>query len=205
MKQYFVRTLLLAMSILLMGCGGGGNENASTGTVALAISGTPTPSVRQGEAFQFTPTTLGTGLTFSIQNKPDWMSFDSTSGQLSGTPTSADVGVYTDIRISVTNGDIRATLGDFNITVKSASVILSWTAPTTRADGTVLDMTEIGGYKVYTGSSVTDLTLVANVSDPYTMKYEFNALGEGIHYFAVSAYNTSGVESSMSVVVSKTI
>ncbi len=205
MRQYFVRTLLLAMSISLIGCGGGGNENTSTGSVALAISGSPTPSVKQGEAFQFTPATLGTGLNFSIQNKPDWMSFDSTSGQLSGIPTSADVGVYTGIRISVTNGDTTATLGDFNITVKSASVILSWAAPVSRADGAAIDMTEIGGYKVYTGSSATDLTLVANVSDPYTMKYEFNALGEGIHYFAVSAYSTSGVESSMSVVVRKTI
>ncbi len=212
MKKHFVGTLLLAMIIFITGCGGGSDKN-TTGVVersntAPTISGTPVLSVKQGEAFQFTPTSVDADnddLAFSIRNKPEWMSFDPKSGKLFGTPTKDDVGFYAEIKISVTDGDVSASLDGFGVTVKSTSATLSWTAPTTRTDGTPLAMDEIGGYKVYMGASATDLSLVANVSDPYTMEYEINNLDEGTYYFAVSTYSKSDVESDISVVVSKTI
>ncbi len=42
-------------------------------------------------------------LTFEIANKPDWATFDTTTGVLSGTPTDADVGSYGRVRISVSD------------------------------------------------------------------------------------------------------
>src|SRR5690606_31659378 len=59
------------------------------------ISGTPEISVHQDSPYSFVPTVVdvdGDALTFSIQNKPDWADFDTTTGELSGTPTFEDVG-----------------------------------------------------------------------------------------------------------------
>ncbi|MDN3389422.1 Ig-like domain-containing protein, partial [Pseudoalteromonas sp. APC 4017] len=84
------------------------------------ISGTPTLSVSEKTAYSFTPTavdTEGDSLTFSITNKPSWLSFDSTSGTLSGTATNADVGVHNNIVISVSDGMDTVSLPAFNLTV----------------------------------------------------------------------------------------
>jgi len=112
------------------------------------------------------------------------------------------------IAISLTGcggGDKKDPDGFVENTVPAGRAALSWVAPTTRTDGSPLAMDEIGGYKVYMGSSATDLVLIADVSDPYTMEYEINSLDEGTYYFAISTYSMSGVESDISAVVSKTI
>jgi hypothetical protein len=51
-------------------------------------------------------------LTLSMTNKPAWASFDLQTGELSGTPVDADVGIYNDISITVTDnhGASAATL-----------------------------------------------------------------------------------------------
>ena len=49
----------------------------------------------------------------------------------------------------------------------SNSASLSWIAPVARTDGEALSMTDIGGYRVYAGSSPEELNLVAEISDPY--------------------------------------
>jgi len=89
--------------------------------------------------------------------------------------------------------------------VKVGSASLSWVAPTTKIDSTSLSMSEVGGYKVYVGSSESTLVLYADISDPYQMEYVVESLNAGTHYFAVTAYSLSGAESDFSSVVSKTI
>ena len=91
--------------------------------VALTISGTPATSVAVGSVYSFTPTvsdSTGKQLHFSIQNAPLWATFAS-SGQLSGTPSSADVGTYPNIVISVMNGNTRAQLPAFSLSVMAAT------------------------------------------------------------------------------------
>jgi len=96
--------------------------------------------------------------------------------------------------------------GQTSITgVKVGSASLSWAAPTTKIDSTSLSMSEVGGYKVYVGSSESTLVLYADISDPYQMEYVVESLNAGTHYFAVTAYSLSGAESDFSSVVSKTI
>ncbi len=88
------------------------------------ITGTPPTSVVQGSAYSFTPTAsdpAGTALTFSIQNRPSWANFDTGSGQLSGTPTAANLGSYPNIVISVSDGTLSASLPAFKITVSAAT------------------------------------------------------------------------------------
>ncbi len=82
---------------------------------------------------------------------------------------------------------------------------LSWVAPSTRVDDTVLPMSEIGGYKVYMGTSADELVLYQDISDPYQMELVVDDLTTGTYYFAVTAYNQYGAESDFSVIASKSI
>jgi len=82
------------------------------------------------------------------------------------------------------------------------TVTLSWVPPVTDINGAPL--TDIGGYKLYYGSSSRNYTHVINVGRDTT--YEVNNLTEGlIYYFAVTAYDTAGNESNYSHEVSKII
>ncbi len=77
-----------------------------------------------GEAYSFTPTASdpeGKSLSFSIANRPTWLSFSASTGRLSGTPSSSAAGEYVEIRIQVSDGRSTATLGPFSITVLDAN------------------------------------------------------------------------------------
>ncbi len=85
-----------------------------------SITGTPPTSASVGVAYSFTPTVAdpdGNTLTYSIANRPSWATFNSTTGRLAGTPTSANVGSYQGIRITVSDGQASANLPLFNIVV----------------------------------------------------------------------------------------
>ena len=87
---------------------------------APTIAGTPPTTVTAGDAYSFTPAASdadGDSLSFSIVGRPGWAGFDPASGRLSGTPQAADTGVYSGIRISVTDGVDSASLPAFAITV----------------------------------------------------------------------------------------
>ncbi|WP_446440787.1 tandem-95 repeat protein [Pseudoalteromonas sp. 1181_04] len=91
---------------------------------APTIGGAPTLNVDQDTLYSFTPTASdidGDSLTFSISNKPSWANFDSSTGQLSGTPSNDDVGVNNNIIISVSDGAITTALSSFNLTVKNVN------------------------------------------------------------------------------------
>ena len=86
------------------------------------ISGVPITNMDQNSLYEFTPTSndvdLGDILTFSITNQPSWAVFETTSGTLSGTPVHADVGIYSDIVITVTDlNNESVSLATFNITI----------------------------------------------------------------------------------------
>src|ERR1700738_4861279 len=66
-----------------------------------AIYGTPLTSVPAHWHYVFQPSATPQGaLSFDIVNQPAWADFDPLTGQLSGTPTSADIGTYAHILIS---------------------------------------------------------------------------------------------------------
>ena len=91
---------------------------------APTISGTPTTSVAQDEVYSFTPSAADSDsetLTFSVANAPSWSSFDATSGTLSGTPIRDDVGSYSNIVISVSDGELSASLPAFTLEVTATN------------------------------------------------------------------------------------
>lgn len=109
---------------------------------APTISGTPPTSVAAGAAYAFQPTANdpdGNPLTFSISNRPTWATFSSTTGRLSGTPTSSQAGTYGNIVIRVSDGRATAQLPAFSIAVGGTSnraPVISGTPPTSVMQGT---------------------------------------------------------------------
>jgi len=89
--------------------------------------------------------------------------------------------------------------------IVTGSATLSWVAPVTRVDGTILEMSEIGGYKVYVGRSISSLELYADISDAYQMEFRVESLASGAHYFAVTTYDLYGAESDFPEIKSKSI
>ena len=81
---------------------------------APVLRGMPRTWLLPGERFSFTPEATdadGDVLAFTIENAPAWLSFDASTGALSGTGPSD--GVSDDIRLSVTDGESVTTLDPF--------------------------------------------------------------------------------------------
>ena len=105
------------------------------------ISGTPSTTATQGTAYTFQPTAAdpdSDALTFAIANRPTWATFNVNTGLLQGTPGAANVGTFTNIVISVSDGKASTPLPAFTITVASSNTppVISGTPPTTATVGT---------------------------------------------------------------------
>jgi len=109
--------------LFLYSCGGGGGGGSDQ--LQLDINYPPTISgtisdIRVGETFSFTPTTFdsnGDTLTFSISEKPDWLSFDLSTGSLNGTAPEESLGSSYTFTITVTDGENQASLGPLSFSV----------------------------------------------------------------------------------------
>src|SRR5579859_1979672 len=114
------------------------NANALTG---LTISGTPGTRVFVGNPYAFTPTATapsGVRIWFTIKNKPAWATFYSWNGELTGTPTAANIGTSSDIIIRVNDSLGGTHLAPFSITVVASQQqppTISGTPPTSVTAG----------------------------------------------------------------------
>lgn len=194
---------------------------SDTAVTPPTISGTPATTATVGVAYSFQPgASSTTGVTYSITNMPSWATFSATTGQLSGTPGSGDVGTDAGIVITVAQGNASASLAAFTITVAAAAVTnptpptpptpptqttatLSWAAPVQNTDGSAI--TSLSGYVISYGTSPSAMTQTVTVSDPTSTSYTIQSLVAGTWYFAVSAVESGGVSSALSSVVSTTI
>jgi hypothetical protein len=129
---------------------GKGNGNAygkgrktttcSSAQAAPTISGTPATSTVEGIAYSFRPTAADANcdpLSFSIDGKPAWASFNASTGQLSGTPPAGTAGLYPYILISVSDGYSATVLPAFSISVQpnTPPSINGTPSPTRLSDG----------------------------------------------------------------------
>jgi nitrite reductase/ring-hydroxylating ferredoxin subunit len=173
------------------------------------IRGTPSGSVVVGQAYSFLPEASdpdGDPLTFSLANRPAWVTFNTTNGQLSGSPQSADVGQYVDITIAVSDGKAESKLGPFSISVDAivnGTATLSWQPPTQRTDGSVLN--NLAGYHILWGSSPDGYTNRVRLDNPGLTSYVVENLAQGTWYFVMTAFDAAGAESDYSAVGAKTI
>ena len=128
-----------------------------------------------------------------------WANFDNRSGQISGTPTLANIGMFSNVRISVSDGNASASLPTYAIDVTqfgTASTTLTWIAPTMNEDGTTL--TNLAGYKIYYGKSSGNYTNTIQIDNASVTTYLVDNLSQDTYYFAATAFNATGEESQYS-------
>jgi hypothetical protein len=111
------------------------------------------------------------------------------------------------IVISVNDGQYTTSLPAFAIEVKAAptvgSATLSWVPPKTNVDGT--PVTNLAGFRIAYGQNSGSLTQSVTVASPTITSAAIENLSSGTWYFAVKAYTTTGVESDLSNLASKTV
>jgi len=208
--------LAIFAAVALAGCGGGGGEGEKTSAPATGansaptIQGSPGTSIAAGQPYNFQPTASdadGDTLTFSIENKPAWASFNASTGKISGTPTASDVATYSSIRVTVSDGQGgSASTAMFAITVTDIGtgiVTLNWTPPTQNDDGSVL--TDLAGYEVRYGKDQANLDRSVQLTNPSLNTYMVDSLTSGTWFFAVRSINRAGIGSAISNMASKTI
>jgi hypothetical protein len=215
--------LIALCAAALSGCGGGDEESTPASATAQpgltappgssnhapTISGTAPAAVNAASPYSFVPTATdadGDTLAFSIQNKPAWATFSTSTGKLSGTPAAADVGTYSNIAIAVSDGQASTALSAFAIavtTVSNGRATLSWTAPTENTDGSTLS--NLSGYRIHYGTSASALTNSIVIDNASVTTYVVDNLSPATWYFAITAVNSQGAESSNSNVANKQI
>lgn len=185
----------------------GGDPSALNDTPT--ISGSPPPYILEGQFYEFRPTASdadGDTLEFRVSRKPAWANFDPATGRLSGTPNEADVGNFTNIGISVSDGNASASLPNFDVTVNqiaAGQATLSWNPPTQNDDGSAL--ADLAGYRIYYGRNRDNLTQVIVLNNPGLTRYVIENLTPAKWYFSMTSRNSDGVESVRSPLASKLI
>ena len=189
----------------------GGAATSQTGAAGetVSISGSPAKTAQAGSVYTFVPAgsdNLGNKLTFSVSNAPSWASFDTATGQLQGTPSATEIGSYANIVITANCSSASASLPAFTINVTppgTDAATLTWNSPLDNTDGSAL--TNLSGYYIYYGTSADALTTVVAVAGSEN-SFSINNLSPGnTYYFSVVAFNSQGLQSASSEVVTKTI
>lgn len=209
-RSFFRIVSVLFAAASITACGG---DDTNPGTTASngdpLISGDPVDEIKAGSPFSFQPVASdpdGSPLTFTISNKPPWAAFSETTGQLSGTPGAADVGMYRDITITVSDGTSRVGLAPFAVYVvgtAAGSIMLNWLPPTERSDGSAL--ANLAGYKIYWGTAQDDYANTVTIDTPGVTSYMIEQLSPGTYYLVMTAFDAAGVESGRSSAVATTI
>ena len=94
-----------------------------TANASPTIGGVPSNAGRESQLYVFEPVATdpdGDALKFSIVNKPSWASFTSSTGLLSGIPPLGSAGTYSNIIISVSDGQTSSSLAPFSIGIAAA-------------------------------------------------------------------------------------
>ena len=207
---------VLAVTLFLVVVNGNGKGSSETARSApaslkkqLDIAISKVAAARVGIAYKLLPDTSNPGhraLTFTAQNLPPWARLDASTGTISGTPRTTDIGEHSDIIITVADGAHRIASQPFSISVVgsgSGVATLQWRRPDSKVDGSPLD--DLAGYRISYGRDPDDLDHSVFISDPDETSYEFSTLEEGMWYFAVIGVNANGVEGPPTVTAQKAI
>ena len=87
---------------------------------APLIYGEPERNTTANEEYRFLPDISdieNDSLSLTVENLPSWLSFDLVTGELKGTPTNADAAIYSNIKMSVNDGNLTTDLPSFSIDV----------------------------------------------------------------------------------------
>jgi len=136
--------------------------------------------------------------------KVSWVNDRGGEGVANGTDSWQTASIALELgenKITVTAEDTAGATTSRSIVVnresgQTGSVALSWAAPTTRTDGSPL--TNLAGYKIFYGrmSGIYDYQI--DINNPGILTYVIENLVSGNWYFALTAYDSKGLESDRS-------
>ena len=201
------------ITLFVSACGGGGSDGPPASSSEPANPGGPTntaPSIRgkppaevvYSSKYAFMPEAHdpdGDDVFFEIQNIPSWASFEPATGELWGEPSFADVGVYDNIVISVSDGIADTELPAFSITVvenATGTISLSWQPPARNEDGSPL--LDLAGYVIHYGTTPGTYYNEILLDNPGVTSHLIENLAPGTYYIAATSFNSAGVESDYS-------
>jgi hypothetical protein len=179
-----------------------------------AVQGGTSPSSQILNILKKNPRTL----SWSSNKNAMWLGVSPMTGSITDSaqisvsvnPTGLAAGTYMGtVTVSVTKGGNISV--PVTLTVTSGSTTSSTSTTLSSSSGTTATLswgpstsTNVAGYKVYVGtaSGVYSSSITVGSATTYTVS---NLGVASTYYFAVAAYNTSGIESSFSNEVSKSI
>lgn len=101
-------------------------------------------------------------------------------------------------------GDVTLTKGSIGVVAVDDTASISWVAPMTNIDGSPL--IDLDGYRIYYGLiGEGNLTHFIDLQNEQLTSYKIEGLTSGNWFFAMTAYNTNGIESEYSEEVTKNI
>ncbi|MDB6009814.1 MAG: sericin-like [Gammaproteobacteria bacterium] len=165
---------------------------AVLGSLGVALAGCGSNESGSSTAATSTTSTSTTG------SNPQTAADSSTSGSstTSGSTTSG----------STTSGSTTTTGSSSTpptTPVAGTSLTLGWVAPTQNSNGSPI--TDLAGYKIHYGTTSANYTKVVAVSNPSLSRYVLDSLESGTYFFAITAYNSKGIESTLSGEISATM
>jgi hypothetical protein len=197
-------TALTSDKVFNLSCSGpGGTANDTVNITVAASAPTLSFSASPASVSQNGSTTLSwnSSNTTNCTASGDWSGSKGTSGSESTGALSID-GQYT-LTCSGLSGSVNESV---NVTVVQSSdgtALLSWTPPTENTDDSPL--TDLAGYKIYYGTSPATYSNTEIINNPGLTSFLIEDLASAEWYFVITSFNSSGIESSYSTEVSKTI
>ena len=183
------------------GAGGSVNESTSVTVAApaptLAFSASPASVSLNGSTVLSWNSTDATTCTAS----GDWSGDKATSGSESTGALTID-GQYT-LTCSGAGESVNESVDVAVVLSSDGTALLSWTPPTENTDDSPL--TDLAGYKIYYGTSPANYNHTEIINNPGLTSFLIENLASADWYFVMTSFNASGIESSFSSEVSKTI
>ena len=138
--------------------------------VAPTISGVPSNTGTTGTLYSFTPSAAdanGDTLQFSMQGLPPWASLNTSTGNISGTPTTP--GTFSGLVMAVTDGSLSASLPAFSINIAAAPTSSGSYPGYTYSLPTVRPFISLNHYNAVSRTAASYLRLKAQVDDVVTV------------------------------------
>ena len=130
-----------------------------------------------------------------------------TSSATSSTTGSTPPTAVADEAAQPTNTTTGGSSGGSSVTsppaTSSSTITLGWQPPTQNTDGTPI--TDLAGYKIHYGKSSASYDQTVTVSNAGLTRYVVDNLPSGTYYFAITAYNSKGMESPLSGEISTAV
>jgi len=198
---------LTTNSSFSLSCSGPGGSVSDSVSITVAAPPVPAPTLsflaNLGTISQNGSTTLSWNATdvTSCTATGDW------SGSKGASGSETIDSITTNSQFTLTCNGLGGTVSDaIDVTVvqsNNGTALLTWTPPTENTDNSAL--TDLAGYKIYYGTSTGSYDDTITISNPGLTSYLVENLASSDWYFVMTSLNASGIESSYSIEVTKTI